>query len=205
MKQKHFIDSHKGITGLVILGLMAYFERWDNMTAWAYLATHGVYGLLWAMKSRAFPDKSWEATCGLGYGFVIWGSLSLYWIAPYLITSGNLHAPPWLIGICVASFSFGVFLHFAADMQKHIQLAHAPGLITDGLWARSRNPNYLGELLIYGGFSALAMHWAPLVALGLFFVVVWVPNMLKKDKSLSRYPEFDAYARRSGLFFPRFR
>jgi steroid 5-alpha reductase family enzyme len=37
----------------------------------------------------------------------------------------------------------GIFLHFAADMQKHISLALRPGqLVTEGLWSRTRNPNY---------------------------------------------------------------
>ena len=87
-------------------------------------------------------------------------------------------------------------------MQKHMQLSLAPALFTDGLWSRVRNPNYLGELLIYAGFSALALHWIPFAALALFVVVVWVPNMLRKDRSLSRYPEFAAWKERSWLFIP---
>ncbi len=35
------------------------------------------------------------------------------------------------------------------------------GLITDGFFARTRNPNYLGEMMIYGSFAALSMHWIP--------------------------------------------
>ncbi len=31
----------------------------------------------------------------------------------------------------------------------------------------------------------------------------FVPNMLKKDKSLSRYPEFAEYKRHSGLVIPK--
>ena len=87
-------------------------------------------------------------------------------------------------------------------MQKHMKLSLAPGLITDGLWSRVRNPNYLGELLIYAGFSALAMHWAPFVVLALFVAVIWIPNMLRKDKSLSRYPKFAEWKKRSWLFIP---
>ena len=34
MKQKYFIDSHKAVTFLAILGLMAWFKQWDNPTAW---------------------------------------------------------------------------------------------------------------------------------------------------------------------------
>ncbi len=187
---------------MFVLACMYYFQQFDSVTAWAYLATHGTYGLLWVLKSRAFGDKQWEQECGLLYGFVIWGGLSLYWIAPWLITSRSLQAPAWLIGSAVSIWGLGVFFHFASDMQKHVQLSLKKGLIQDGLWARCRNPNYFGELLIYAGFSSLAMHWAPFVALSIFVIAVWIPNMRKKDRSISRHDGFDEYKRRSKMFIP---
>jgi len=203
MKQKHFIDSHKGVTGLAVLAMMFGYDAWDNATAWLYLATHGGYGLMWVLKSASFGDKQWEQPCSLGYGAVIWMSLSVYWIAPWLIVARDLQARAWLMGTSVFLYAVGVFFHFASDMQKHVSLALKPGLITTGLWSRSRNPNYFGELLIYAGFSALAMHWGPFVVLATFVVAVWIPNMRKKDASLSRYPEFAAYKTRSGWMCPR--
>jgi steroid 5-alpha reductase family enzyme len=87
-------------------------------------------------------------------------------------------------------------------MQKHVTLSLQKGLIQDGLWSRCRNPNYFGELLIYAGFSSLAMHWAPLAALALFVGAVWIPNMRKKDRSISRHEGFAEYKKRSKLFIP---
>lgn len=203
MKQKYFIDSHKAVTGLAILGLMAWFQQWDNPTAWVYLALHGTYGILWVLKSRIFPDKQWEEDKGLFYGLYIWAGLSLYWIAPFIITWQGVQAPAWLLGLSVSLYTFGIFLHYAADMQKHIQLKYNPGhLIDDGLMARVRNINYFGELLIYLGFGILAMHWIPLAVIALYLAIIWFPNMLKKDKSLSRYPGFAEYKRKSKLFIP---
>ncbi len=203
LRQRHFIDSHKLATGLATLGLMAAYDAWDNTTAWLYLGLHGGYGVLWALKSRAFPDAQWEAPCGVPWGLTIWGALSLYWVSPWLITSQNLVAPPWLVGVATLTFTLGVFLHFASDMQKHMHLQTRPGtLLNDGLWARLRNPNYLGELLIYAGFSSLPMHPAPFVALGIMVAFVWVPNMKKKDRSLSRYPDFADWRARSALWIP---
>jgi protein-S-isoprenylcysteine O-methyltransferase Ste14 len=203
MKQKYFIDSHKGITFLAILGMMAWFNQWQNPTAWVYLALHGTYGFLWVLKSRIFPDKQWESNRGLGYGLVIWGGLSLYWIAPFILTSRGVQAPAWLLGLAVCLYTFGIFLHYAADMQKYIELKYNPGhLITDGLLAHTRNLNYFGELLIYLGFGLLALHWLPILVILLYIMVVWLPNMLKKDKSLARYTEFLEYKRKSKLFIP---
>jgi len=203
MKQRHFIDSHKAATGLFVLALIAIYDQWDNPTAWVYLGLHGTYGLLWVLKSRIFPDKQWEQPTSLAYGLVIWAGLTLYWIAPWLITSQHVQAPSWYLGLCIAIYAVGVFWHFASDMQKTMFLKLNPGhLMTDGLWSRLRNPNYFGELLIYLGFGMLVMHWAPLIVILLFVLIVWLPNMRRKDRSLARYPDFASYKARSKLFLP---
>ncbi|MDF1501257.1 MAG: methyltransferase, partial [Anaerolineales bacterium] len=75
-------------------------------------------------------------------------------------------------------------------------------LIQDGLFRRVCNPNYLGELLIYGSLALLSSHWAPFLVLAAYLTLYWIPNMLRKDRSLSRYPEFEAYKRRTKLFIP---
>jgi steroid 5-alpha reductase family enzyme len=209
MKQKHFIDIHKGLNSLFILFLMYYFDSWNNLIAWIYLALHGPYGYLWILKSKIFPDKQWENKTSIGYGLVIWVGLSLYWISPYIIITGN-HMIPFEVGLspvyiffCISLFILGVFLHFTSDMQKYITLKLNPGnLIQDEMFQKVRNTNYLGELLIYLGFTLLAIDWAPIIALFLFIAIIWIPNMIKKDKSLSRYSEFENYKKKSYKFIP---
>jgi steroid 5-alpha reductase family enzyme len=154
-----------------------------------------------------FPDKSWEEDTGLVYGLVILIGLSLYWISPWIIVSGYFHdgqmvlIPNWLISATIFFFGIGVFLHFSSDMQKHTALKLNPGkLITDGLFKKSRNMNYVGEFLIYLSFSLLSMHWLPILVLAVFILLVWVPNMIKKDKSLSRYQEFSKYKTTTRIF-----
>ena len=203
MKKKYFIDSHKSITFLVILVLMAVYHQWGNPTAWVYLALHGTYGILWLVKSRIFPDKSWEQETGWGYALYIWAGLSLYWITPWLITSRGIQAPPWYLGLSISLNIFGVFFHFTADMQKYIALKLSPNhLIQDAMMQRVRNLNYFGELLIYLGFGLLAMHWLPILVILAYFLIIWLPNIRRKDESLSRYPEFKEYKKRSKMFIP---
>ena len=201
---RFYIDSHKAVTGLFILGLIAAYDEWENTVAWIYLALHGTYGVLWVLKSHFFGDKSWEREVALAEGLGTWLILSLYWIAPWLIVSGNANEiEPWFIGLCVSMYAFGLFWHFVSDMQKDMSLKLRPGaLITDGLWGVVRNPNYFGELLIYLGFSLLALHWAPLLAIAAVVAAVWIPNMRRKDASLARYPEFAAYKARTKLLIP---
>ena len=211
LKQKYFIDIHKGITPLVIILLISYFNAWNNIEAVVYLALHGSYGILWVTKSYLFPDRQWEKNTPVWYGIGIWLFLSLYWMSPYIISSGIHFIPFYIeesiniifIGLCIILYIFGVFLHFTSDMQKYIYLKINPGhLITDHMFARSRNTNYLGELCIYLGFTLLAKDYLPLIGLSIIIVFVWIPNMIKKDKSLSRYSEFSDYKKKSKSFFP---
>ena len=71
MKQKHFIDSNKAATFLVIFTLIAIYDQWTNTNAWVYLAMHSTYGILWLIKIRVFPDKKWERKTSLWYGILI--------------------------------------------------------------------------------------------------------------------------------------
>jgi len=203
MKLKTFIDTNKGITFLVILAMMAYFHQWDNTTAWVYLALHGTYGFLWVLKSRLFPDASWERKIPLWFGIVSWLSLALYWVPPYLLTRFQVQAPPWLLALAISLNLFGVFFTFTADMQKFTSLKLRPGtLVADGMLSLSRNINYFGEFLIYLAFAILPMNWLAFIPLALFIGTFWVPNMLRKEKSLATLPGFDAYKQRTRFFIP---
>lgn len=201
MKAKHAINLHKALTSGVILGLMILYGNF-TLGSWIYLALHGTYGYLWLLKDRLYPDKQWEQEVSIPQGVFIFGLVSLYWIAPFiLISSGTIPSFP-IVAIAISLNILGVFLHFVSDAQKYYTLKYQHGLITEGFFERCRNTNYLGEILIYSSFALLTQHWLPFLILGGFISMVFIPNMLKKDQSLSRYPEFADYKRRSGLLFP---
>lgn len=203
MKLNYFIDSNKGITFLVILALMAYFKRWDNPTAWVYLALHGTYGLLWALKTRLFPDANWTRKTSLWFGLVSWAALALYWIPAFLITWRDVRAPLCLLAAAISLNIFGVFFVFTADMQKFTSLKLRPNeLITDGMFSLSRNINYFGEFLIYFAFALLPMTWLAFIPLLLFIVFLWIPNMIRKEKILASLPGYEEYRKKVKAFFP---
>jgi steroid 5-alpha reductase family enzyme len=203
MKIKHAINLHKGLTAPLIIGLMVAYDNF-SIVAWIYLALHGGYGLLWLAKDHLYPDKKWEQEIPITMFIITFFILGLYWVAPYLLISRDVQPLPALIGSAIAINLAGIFLHYGSDAQKYFTLKYKPGLITEGFFTYCRNPNYLGEILIYLGFALLAEHWLPFVILGLFFALVFIPNMLKKDQSLSRYPGFADYKARTGLFLPKF-
>ena len=202
MKIKHVINLHKGTTAVFVVALMVTYQNF-GLGPWVYLALHGTYGLLWLLKDRLYPDKQWEQTIPLATGIIGFGLISLYWVAPFLLISQGVEPPLPLVAGAIALNILGIFLHYASDAQKYFTLKYQPGLITEGLFARCRNTNYLGEVLIYLSFALLAMHWLPFAILGLVAAVLFVPNMRKKDQSLSRYPEFADYKAQSGLLLPQ--
>ena len=162
---RHFINAHKILTPLVVVALMVYFDFW-GVLAWVYLALHGTYCVLWMIKEYTYRDRRFEQEIHPVAGFIfVFCALGAYWIAPFLIISREMTAPSWLIALAISITTLGVFYHYVSDAHKHAVLAIRKGLITDGLFSRSRNPNYFGEMLIYFGFAILAQHWLPFLAL----------------------------------------
>ena len=97
----------------------------------------------------------------------------------------------------------GVFLHFASDAQKYFSLKLKKDLIKEGFFKNVRNTNYLGEILIYLSFAILSMSFIPFAILAIFFFIVFLPRMIKKDKSLTKYESFEEYKKKTGLFLPK--
>ena len=144
IKQKYMIDFAKGITWLLVLFLINYFNQINNLTAWVYFCLHGSYGIMWVLKSYIFPDKTWESRVGIPYALLILVGLILYWAPAYIITSTGHQASLNIIVLAICTFTIGVFYHFASDMQKFIFLKYQSGLITNGFWKQCRHPNYFG-------------------------------------------------------------
>ena len=127
--------------------------------------------------------------------------LMAYMTGPYLLISEHTVPPNWVFALAPFLCISGVFFHYVGDAQKFFVLQLRKGLIEDGLFAKTRNPNYLGEVLIYAGFALASWHWQPFVVLAGWFVF-FVHNMQRKDKSMARHPEFAAYKSRTGMFLP---
>ena len=203
MKLNQIINLHKGLTPFVVLGLMAIYDNF-SIPAWIYLSLHGTYGILWLLKEKLFPDPYFKDEMGFLTsitGFIFLGS---YWVAPFILISSQKLIPNFIIAGCVSIYIIGVFLHFASDSQKYFTLKLKKELITEGFFKYSRNTNYLGEILIYLSFAILSMNIIPFIILLIFFIIVFYPRMIKKDKSLEKYEGFDEYKANSGLILPKF-
>ena len=202
MKLNQIINLHKGLTLFVVAGLMFFYKNF-SIAAWVYLSLHGTYGILWLLKEKIFPDPYFKEKINFITsitGFIFLGS---YWIAPFILISSQKSVSSPIIAASISINIIGVFLHFASDAQKFFTLKIKKELITDGFFKNIRNTNYLGEILIYLSFSILSMSYIPFAILALFFFVVFLPRMIKKDKSLTKYSKFKEYKQISGLLFPK--
>jgi hypothetical protein len=95
----------------------------------------------------------------------------------------------------------GVWLRGYASgyVKKNAELA------TTGPYAHTRNPLYLGSMLIAFGFAAAAASWIILVALAALFAAIYLPTILGEEAYLrEHFAGFDAYARAVPRLLPRF-
>ena len=56
--------------------------------------------------------------------------------------------------------------------------------------------------MIYGSFAPMVSHWLPVVVLALVWTGLFAVNMVNMEASLSRYPEWAEYKRRSWWLLP---
>ena len=77
-------------------------------------------------------------------------------------------------------------------------------LATSGPYAYTRNPLYLGSLLIGVGFAVAARSWWIGAVLVVMFFAIYLPVIRSEETYLrAKFPEFDQYARQVPRMFPR--
>jgi len=199
----HFINAHKILLIPVVIGLMYFYDNWST-EAFIYLAIHGTYCILWLLKHFMFPDVRFKEKQPFLIGlFFIFTPLAAYYIAPFILIKEHISLPPYLISLVLFIYIMGIFLHYVSDAQKYYTLKNKKGLIDDGLFSRNRNPNYLGEILIYSAYAMMSLHWLPFVVLSVWVFGFFLRNMIRKDKSLSRYVRWEKYKKQSWLLLPK--
>jgi protein-S-isoprenylcysteine O-methyltransferase Ste14 len=181
----------------------------------------------WLMYRYLAPDdwKEWTRA-GVLQAFIIafyaemYGfPLTIYFLARFFgldlawTESGNLWAQ--LFGTPMAhivAMVLGYTIVFAgaslvADGWRRIhQARREEKLMTDGVYARVRHPQYTGLFLIV--FGEGVVHWPTIVSLAAFPVIVVAYTLLARKEErqmLDKFgDEYRAYQRRVPMFIPRF-
>jgi protein-S-isoprenylcysteine O-methyltransferase Ste14 len=77
-------------------------------------------------------------------------------------------------------------------------------LTTSGPYAYTRNPLYLGSLVLASGFAVAARSWWIVAIMLLMFAVIYVPVIAGEERYLRQtFPDYDAYARSVPRMWPR--
>jgi protein-S-isoprenylcysteine O-methyltransferase Ste14 len=96
-----------------------------------------------------------------------------------------------LVGVVIRALASG-------HVRKNEQLA------TGGPYAYTRNPLYLGSIIIGLGFAAAALRWEIAVALVAMFAAIYLPVIRGEEEWLSaHFPEYAEYARHVPRIIPR--
>jgi len=94
----------------------------------------------------------------------------------------------------------GLFLRALASghVQKDKQLT------TSGPYAYTRNPLYLGSLIMAAGFAVAARNWWIVGAMIVMFTLIYVPVIAGEERYLHHtFPEYEGYARHVPRMMPR--
>lgn len=194
---------------LYLAFLIVYFDNYSHQML-MYSLMHGSYGVLWYVKHVAFPDETFKTKFTIGCTFILWTLvLGPYMVPAYLIAakiapdeSENLPRLYWSGFVYV----MGVSLTLLADAQKNYTLKlvkQRPILINDGFCKYTRNPNYLGEMMLYLAFALCCNHWLA------YLIIVWVwsslfaMRMFQKEMSLKQKPGWKAYSQQSWILLPK--
>jgi protein-S-isoprenylcysteine O-methyltransferase Ste14 len=104
------------------------------------------------------------------------------------------------IGFLVALVGLGIRAYASGHVKKNEALA------VSGPYAYTRNPLYLGSLIMASGFILAARNWwIALIAVALFFII-YIPVIRSEEDFLrARFPEFAEYELAVPRLLPRVR
>ena len=123
----------------------------------------------------------------LGFAFAIF----YLWIARPTWASIALGALAAIPGIALRAFASG-------HVKKNEELT------TSGPYAHTRNPLYLGSLIMTAGFALAARSIWVLAVIVVMFFVIYLPVIRHEEAYLREvFPAFDEYARNVPRLFPR--
>lgn len=131
---------------------------------------------------------------------------------PMFYTLGPAPKYDWLVFVGFFVSLLGVYFEYAADNElarfRNRPNPKVEDLLETGIWGKSRNPNYLGEMLFWLGLFLCGLAYgAPwytcigIVSIVLMFFFISIPM---KDKRMSeRRKGFEEYKKRVPLIIPR--
>jgi protein-S-isoprenylcysteine O-methyltransferase Ste14 len=150
------------------------------------------------------PDKSgwrhiaaltlFRGFCGLTVGFALLDLIGSGWGQPV----------NYLLGLPVMAAAYGVTLWGYRSLGLENTYCGAEGLVTQGLYAYTRNPQYVSSVLATLGLAITAGSWLVLGLAGALFVIYLLFALNEERWLAERYGQaFQDYRKRTPRFVGR--
>lgn len=191
-----------------------------------------IFIIIWAIRLSSFlflriskdgEDKRFRSIKpNLTQFFMTW-TLQGMWVslcsmcALTAINTGRLEVMNifFIIGACI--FVTGLYIEIKADNQKS-RFRSIPEnrdrFITDGLWSKSRHPNYFGEVLLWSGIAVMSvpalegLQYITLISpIFTYLLLVHVSGVrmleARADIKWGQDPEYKNYVEKTPMLFPK--
>lgn len=222
-----FYDAYWSVVPPVLFAFWVWAgSGWDLRTALAMLVV-----LAWAVRLTANWARGWEGLdhedwryldlrekSGAAYPLV--NFLGIHFFPTVMVFLGCLplwaltrsYEPAnWLDGLAFIVGLGSVYLSWVADealRRFRAQRADASKLLADGIWARCRHPNYLGEIgfwfaLAGFGLAAGAGIWVTVGAFAMLGMFVFITIPMIDNRMLARKPAYADYHARTPMLIPK--
>lgn len=111
-------------------------------------------------------------------------------------------AHPTRISLLIGALLLLPGLWLRALASGHVQKDKQ--LTTSGPYAYTRNPLYLGSLILAAGFAVAAQNWWIVAVMTMMFCVIYIPVIAGEERFLRHtFPEYEDYARHVPRMLPR--
>jgi len=113
----------------------------------------------------------------------------------------------WLARPTKASLIAGTLLLIPGLLLRGLASGHVQKdeqLTTSGPYAYTRNPLYLGSLMMAAGFAIAARSWWIVAVMLLMFAAIYIPVIAGEERALrQKFPAYGDYARNVPRLLPR--
>jgi steroid 5-alpha reductase family enzyme len=227
-KNNGIVDIAWGLGFILVAATAFAFFGGGLPRQWLVLALVCVWGLRLAVhilrrnrgRGEDFRYAAWRRSWGKLFVirsffqiFMLQGILLLLVVSPVLWIVGQEQPPLNLLdGLGFLVWLTGMLFEAVGDRQLAAFIgdpANRGRLMTFGLWAYTRHPNYFGEAALWWGVGIIALSaprgWLGLAGPALItFLLLFVSGVPLLEKKYAGRPDWEDYKKRTPMFFPWF-